>query len=98
MRSKDANLLAVKDGTIYSSKDWAKCILKRVGWVKRRSSTKAKVIVPNIDEIKQKFLQDVKNPIAMDEIPADMIIKWDQTGVNYIPVASWTMKSEGSKK
>ena len=34
----------------------------------------------------------------MDEIPTDMIINWDQTSINYIPVASWTMESEGSKK
>ena len=34
----------------------------------------------------------------MDGIPAELIINWDQTGLNYIPVASWTMESEGAKK
>ena len=66
--------------------------------MKRRSSTKAKVMVQDFDEIKQKFLQDVNNIIAKYEIPADMIINWDQTGVKYIPVASWTMEREGSQK
>ena len=34
----------------------------------------------------------------MDEIPGELIINWDQTGINYIPVSSWTMQSEGAKK
>ena len=34
----------------------------------------------------------------MDEVPGELIINWDQTGVNYIPVSSWTMQSEGVKK
>ena len=92
------NLLAVNDGTITLSKDWAKYVLKRMGCVKRRSSTKAKVMPQNFDEVKLNFLQDVENIIAMDKIPTDMIINWDQTSMNYVPVTSWTMESEGSKK
>ena len=34
----------------------------------------------------------------MDEICEDMIVNWDPTGVNYVPVSSWTMEEEGSKK
>ena len=34
----------------------------------------------------------------MDEIPADLIINFDQTGINYVPVSSWTMEKEGSKR
>ena len=48
--------------------------------------------------LNKKFLKDAKSIIAMDEIPTDLIMKWDQTGINYIPVSSWTMESEGSKK
>ena len=28
----------------------------------------------------------------------DLIINWDQTGMHYIPVSSWTMAKEGSKR
>ena len=66
-------------------------LLKRMGWVKRRASSKAKVMVENFEEIKEDFLLDVRNIVLMDEIPGELIINWDQTGVNYIPVASWTM-------
>ena len=32
----------------------------------------------------------------MDEIPKDLG-NFDQTGINYVPVTSWTMEQEGSK-
>ena len=48
--------------------------------------------------LNKKILKDAKSIIAMDEIPTDLIMKWNQTGINYIPVSSWTMESEGSKK
>ena len=34
----------------------------------------------------------------MDEIPADLVINFDQTGINCMPVSSWTMEKEGSKR
>ncbi|CAH1268946.1 Hypp4042 [Branchiostoma lanceolatum] len=32
------------------------------------------------------------------DIPDEMILNWDQTGVNIVPVGSWTLKEEGSKQ
>ena len=34
----------------------------------------------------------------MDEIPLDLVINFDQTSINYIPVSSWTMEVEGAKR
>lgn len=34
----------------------------------------------------------------MEDIPFDLIINWDQTGIHYVPVGSWTMEKEGSKR
>ena len=36
--------------------------------------------------------------MEMDEVPAELVINWDQTGINYVPVSSWTMAEEGSKR
>ena len=44
------------------------------------------------------FLLDVKNVVQMDEISEDMIVNWDQTGINYVLVSSWNMEEEGSKR
>lgn len=34
----------------------------------------------------------------MDEICSVMIVNWDQTGINYVPLTCWTMEEEGSKQ
>ena len=41
---------------------------------------------------------DIKSAVQMDEIPAQLIVNWDQTGINYIPVSNWTMEQAGSKR
>ena len=33
----------------------------------------------------------------MNEIPDDLVLNWDQTGIYYVPVSSWMMDKEGSK-
>ena len=34
----------------------------------------------------------------MDEVPAELVINWDQTGLSYVPVSEWTMEKEGAKR
>ena len=92
------NLLASNGGHIALSKHWGKHLLTRMGYVKRRASTKAKVAVQNFDELNTQFLLDIKVVVEMDEIPPELVINWDQTGIHYVPVASWTMDKEGSKR
>ena len=85
-------------GHISLTKTWAQSILKRMGYVKRRASTKAKVTVANFDAQKALFLHDVKSIIVMEEIPPQLVINWDHTGINFVLVSNWTMAKEGSKR
>ncbi len=34
----------------------------------------------------------------MEEIPSQLVINWDHTGINLVPVSNWTMAKEGSKR
>ena len=53
----------------------------------------------NFAELKSDYLLKVKNVIAMDEIPAELIrINFDQTALNIVPTSDWTMEAEGSKR
>ena len=79
--NKDANILK----QITLTKDWAKSLPIRMGMVKRRVSSKAKVDVENFEALKQGFLLDIKNIVSLEEIPPDLNINWDQTSINYIP-------------
>ena len=80
------------------TKDWAKYLMECMGFVKRRASTKAKVSVSDFNQLKAQFVFDVKAVIKMEDIPCELVINWDQTGIHYVPVSSWTMAKEGSKR
>ena len=95
--SHDPSLL-IGDNFITLTKDWAKYLLNLMGFVKRKCTTKVKVDVAEFEDTKRLFLLDVKNVVQMDEICSEMIVNWDQTGINYVPVSSWTMEEEGSKQ
>ena len=69
-----------------------------MGYVKRRGSTAAKVAVSNLEEVKQQFLLDIKTVVEIEEIPLELVINWDQTGLNYVPSDSYTMEKEGTKR
>jgi hypothetical protein len=34
----------------------------------------------------------------MEDIPNDLVINWDHTGIHYVPVSNWTMAGEGLKR
>ena len=97
VKSFDSNLLDCNGGHIRLTKSWAQSLMSRMGFVKRRASTKAKVSVTEFKQFKVQFIFDIRAIIEMEEIPEDLVINWDQTGINYVPVSSWTMAKEGSK-
>ena len=98
VKSKDSNFLASNGGHIVLSKHWDKHLLSCMGYVKCRASTKAKTTVQNFDEVKMQFPLDIKVVVEMEGIPIDLVINWDQTGIQYVPVGSWTMEKERVKK
>jgi len=34
----------------------------------------------------------------LEEIPDDLVVNWDQTGLHYVPVSDWTMEKVGAKR
>lgn len=96
VKNQDSSLLASNGGHIVLGKPWAKHLLSRMGYVKRRGSTAAKVAVSDFEERKQQFLLDVKVVVELEEIPSKLVINWDQAGINYVPSDSYTMEKEGT--
>ena len=96
--NKDSNLLACNGGGINLTKYWAKNLLRRMGMVKRRVSSKSKINVEEFDILKEEFLLNIKNVVSLDEIPPALIVNWDQTAMHYVPISSWTMETEGLKR
>ena len=51
--NKNANLLSCNGGEVLLSKKWAKYLLKRMGMVKRKANTKAKVTIEDFQTLKE---------------------------------------------
>ena len=62
-----------------------------MGFVKRKASTKIKLSVEDFEKKKDIFLADIKAIVTMEEIPPELVLNWDQTGVNIVPASSWTI-------
>ena len=97
VNNHDSKLLADNGGHVNLTKFWAKNLMQRMGLVKRRASTKAKMSPKEFAELKNQFIFGISVIIQMEEIPSQLIINWDQTGIHYIPVSNWTMALEGSE-
>ncbi len=52
----------------------------------------------DFEALKAQFIYDIQVVVEMEEIPGELIVNWDQTGIHYVPVSSWTMEREGSKR
>ena len=94
----DPGSLMCNGGTIELKKSWAKHFLRNMNYVKRKGTTKSKSFVQNFDELKSQYLSDILSIVTFEEIPDSLVINWDQTGINYVPVSQWTMAVEGSKR
>ena len=98
VKSYDSNLLKENGGHIECNKSWAKSFLKHMGYVKRKATTKAKVNVTEFESIKSQFVFDIQAIVELEEIPPELIINWDHTGIHYVPVGNWTQAKKGSTR
>ena len=82
----DATLLTENSGHIDLTNTWAKRLLGRMGLVK------AKVTLVDYEE------KNILSVVYMGDIPGDLIINWEHTGIKYIPVSNWIFEKEGTKR
>lgn len=95
--ARDISKLSSHGGHIVITKSWARSLLNRMGYVKRKCSTSGKIPPVQFEESREIFLADVAAEVVMNEIPMDLIINWDQTALSVIPTGEWTMEKQGAK-
>ena len=91
-------LICQNGGSIDITHDWALSLLKRMNMVKRHGNTTAKPVIKHFEELKSKFLKDIKILVDKHDIPLELIINFDHTGIHLVPVSRWTMAEKGSDK
>ena len=55
-----------------------------MGYVKRMTSTTAKVTVENFTSVKAQFLSDIQAFVELEEIPLELVFNWDHTDIQYV--------------
>ena len=86
-------------GDVELNRQWAYSLLSRMKFVKRKATTsKSKHSTADFARLKQQFLTDVVTTVELEEIPAELILNWDQTGIKIVPSSTWTMDAQGSKR
>ena len=74
-------------------------LLKRINFVKRKAITsKSKYPIENFAKAKESFLKSIREMVTMEDIPPELVLNWDQTGLNIIPSSSWTMDQRGQRQ
>ena len=73
--------------------DWARSLLKRMGYVKRKATTETNAQLPDYKfwRIKASFLHQTVALVKQQAIPPELIINLDETGIKLVPVGDWTM-------
>ena len=73
--------------------------MERMNFVERKSTT-AKSKESDQDFMKKKTtsLNKVAVTVEMPDIPPDLILNWDQTGIRISPTSNWTMERKGCKR
>ena len=92
------SLLSDFGGPITLNKAWAHCVLRRMGFTKRRGNSKSKLAVDNFENVKEQYLTDIRSVVKMEDIPDALILNWDQTAMKIVPSTTWTMERRGTKR
>ena len=96
--AKNPTLLLENGGHVVLSKPWTHCLLIRMGLVKRKASTKTpKMTTEEFERKRASFLKQVSAFVAVHTISSSLVPNWDQTGINVVPSADYTMEQRGSK-
>lgn len=88
-------ILVENGGYLELSRRWAYNFAVRNGYVNRKGTKSTKANVPQKNEVCDKFRSECLKIIKEHSIPDDLIINWDETGVQLLPTANYTMEHAG---
>ena len=78
------------------NRHWAYSLLKQMNFVWCKATTaKSKFSPSDFADLKKSFLQSVVETVTIEEISPQLMLNWDQTGINIVPSSCWTMAERG---
>ena len=90
LTSLDKTKLQEFGGHIDLTRHWAHSFLTQMNYVQRKGTTAiSKFSEEHFADRKREFLRAT---VEMEEIPPELILNWDQTGIKLVPSTNWTME------
>ena len=88
VRSLRPSLLLEHGGSLVLGRAWAEALLRRMDFVRRKKGTKtAKKVPDNFPEIRSAFLEQVATAVKEHNIPPQLVLNMDETGLPIIPAS-----------
>ena len=92
----DRSMLVEFGGHVELNRPWAYSLLHRMNFVQRKVTTaKSKYAISDFDCVKREFLEDVVATVEIEEIPPELILNWNQTGIQIAQATSGPWTSRG---
>ena len=68
--------------------------------MKRKATTKAStgLTQEEFTAVKKQYLHQIKKAVKDGKIPRELVINWDQSGVNVVPSSQWTQAEKGATR
>ena len=85
-------------GHLRLTRGWAQSIMQRMGFVWRAGTKAARKVPDNFSELKTEFLDRITEKVVEHDIPPELVINIDQTGVSIVPTSRYTMAPRGSRQ
>uniref|UniRef100_A0A8C4QAG2 DDE-1 domain-containing protein n=1 Tax=Eptatretus burgeri TaxID=7764 RepID=A0A8C4QAG2_EPTBU len=94
----DKTKLSQYGGTLQITEAWARSLLTRLGFGKRKGTKDVKKLPQDFPDIQAEFVKRVSDVVKEYKIPDDLIINWGQTGICMVPGGDWTVKKRRSRQ
>ena len=65
---------------------------------RKATIAKSKFSNASFAKVKKEFLNDLAAVVELEEIPPQLVLNWDQTGIKLVPVSSHTMDRQGCNR
>ena len=96
-KTNEPDLLKEHGGHLELTEDWARHLLKSMGWVKRKGTTgKVEPSEKFLQEQKFSYQREISRIILNDDIPSDLVLNLDQTPLSYVSPGKYTFYLKGT--
>ena len=78
---RNKSLLPKNRGKLELSREWGRSFLNRLNFKKRKTTKGIKHLPDDFEKVKAEYLERIKKTVKTYDIPDELIINWDQTGM-----------------